>query len=73
MTPVSLPDFPWDSLAADRALAEAHAGGIVDLSVGTPVDPVPDVVRAALCWPGPTSGGPTPRPRSGPAGSPWSG
>ena len=51
MTPVSLPDFPWDSLAADRALAEAHTGGIVDLSVGTPVDPVPDVVRAALCGP----------------------
>jgi succinyldiaminopimelate transaminase len=25
-----------------------HPGGIVDLSVGTPVDPVPDVVRAAL-------------------------
>ena len=44
MRPVALPDFPWDSLAADRALAEAHAGGIVDLSVGTPVDPVPDVV-----------------------------
>ena len=51
MRPVALPDFPWDSLAADRALAEAHAGGIVDLSVGTPVDPVPDVVRAALCGP----------------------
>jgi succinyldiaminopimelate transaminase len=49
--PVALPDFPWDSLAADRALAEAHAGGIVDLSIGTPVDPVPDVVRAALCGP----------------------
>ena len=51
MRPVALPDFPWDSLAADRVLAEAHPGGIVDLSVGTPVDPVPDVVRAALCGP----------------------
>ena len=51
MRPVALPDFPWDSLAGDRALAEAHPGGIVDLSVGTPVDPVPDVVRAALCGP----------------------
>jgi succinyldiaminopimelate transaminase len=49
--PVALPDFPWDSLAADRVLAEAHPRGIVDLSVGTPVDPVPDVVRAALCGP----------------------
>jgi succinyldiaminopimelate transaminase len=47
----SLPDFPWDSLAADRALAAAHPGGIVDLSVGTPVDAVPAVVRAALAGP----------------------
>ncbi|MDT7617718.1 MAG: hypothetical protein QOF00_5165 [Pseudonocardiales bacterium] len=48
---VDLPDFPWDSLAEDRALATAHPGGIVDLSVGTPVDPVPEVVRAALAGP----------------------
>ena len=46
-----LPDFPWDSLAADKARAQAHPGGIVDLSVGTPVDPVPAVVRAALTGP----------------------
>jgi succinyldiaminopimelate transaminase len=32
--------------AAQRA--GAHPGGIVDLSIGTPVDPVPDVVQAAL-------------------------
>jgi succinyldiaminopimelate transaminase len=44
----SLPDFPWDSIAEDKALAAGHPGGIVDLSVGTPVDPVPAVVRAAL-------------------------
>jgi succinyldiaminopimelate transaminase len=43
-----LPAFPWDSLAPAAELARAHPGGIVDLSVGTPVDPVPDVVRAAL-------------------------
>jgi succinyldiaminopimelate transaminase len=48
---VDLPDFPWDSLAEDRALATAHPDGIVDLSVGTPVDPVPEVVRAALAGP----------------------
>jgi succinyldiaminopimelate transaminase len=47
----ALPDFPWDSLAEDKALAAAHPGGIVDLSVGTPVDPVPAVVRAALAGP----------------------
>jgi succinyldiaminopimelate transaminase len=43
-----LPDFPWDSLAPYKERASSHAGGLVDLSVGTPVDPTPDVVRAAL-------------------------
>ena len=51
MTPKVLPDFPWDSLAADKALAQSHPDGIVDLSVGTPVDPVAPVVRAALAGP----------------------
>ena len=36
-----LPDFPWDSLAADKALAAAHPDGIVDLSVGHPGGPRP--------------------------------
>ena len=45
---IRLPDFPWDSLAEVKALATAHADGIVDLSVGTPVDPTPDVVQDAL-------------------------
>ena len=44
----SLPDFPWDKLTSYAATARAHADGIVDLSVGTPVDPTPAVVRAAL-------------------------
>ncbi|MHB8185260.1 MAG: succinyldiaminopimelate transaminase [Dermatophilaceae bacterium] len=44
----SLPDFPWDSLAAFKQRASSHAEGLIDLSVGTPVDPTPDVVRAAL-------------------------
>jgi succinyldiaminopimelate transaminase len=44
----SLPDFPWDSLAPYKERASSYAGGLVDLSVGTPVDPTPDVVRAAL-------------------------
>ncbi len=43
-----LPDFPWDSLAPFAQTARAHPDGIVDLSVGTPVDPVPAVVQAAL-------------------------
>ena len=43
-----LPDFPWDTLAPYANKARAHPDGIVDLSVGTPVDPTPEVVRAAL-------------------------
>jgi succinyldiaminopimelate transaminase len=43
-----LPDFPWDKLTAYAATARAHVDGIVDLSIGTPVDPTPEVVQAAL-------------------------
>ncbi len=44
-----LPDFPWDRLAPYQEKARAHPGGIVDLSVGTPVDPVPEQIQQALC------------------------
>lgn len=53
----SLPDFPWDSLAPakerasaffDPNLPEPAATGIVDLSVGTPVDPTPELIQQAL-------------------------
>ncbi|NLG54461.1 MAG: succinyldiaminopimelate transaminase [Rhodococcus sp.] len=49
-TPVAsaLPDFPWDSLAEAKATATAHPDGIVNLSVGTPVDPVSPVIQQAL-------------------------
>ncbi|MEX0427584.1 succinyldiaminopimelate transaminase [Nocardioides sp. DS6] len=43
-----LPDFPWDKLTSYAATARQHPGGIVDLSVGTPVDPTPQVVQDAL-------------------------
>jgi succinyldiaminopimelate transaminase len=43
-----LPDFPWDTLAAAKAVAQAHPDGIVDLSVGTPVDPTPQLAVDAL-------------------------
>jgi succinyldiaminopimelate transaminase len=48
MKRVALPDFPWDSLTEHKARARAHPDGIVDLSVGTPVDPVPASIREAL-------------------------
>src|SRR4249919_3401699 len=44
----TLPDFPWDTIAGARATAEAHPGGIVDLSIGTPVDPTPEQAMLAL-------------------------
>ncbi|MGX5693823.1 succinyldiaminopimelate transaminase [Dermacoccus abyssi] len=45
---LDLPDFPWDSLAAAKAKAQGHPDGIVDLSVGTPVDPTPALLQEAL-------------------------
>ena len=45
---LELPDFPWDSLGPFAEIARAHPDGIVDLSVGSPVDATPDVVRSAL-------------------------
>ncbi|MGW1339702.1 succinyldiaminopimelate transaminase [Kribbella sp. NPDC002412] len=43
-----LPDFPWDKLAPYKQKAAAHPDGIVDLSIGSPVDPVPDLIQQAL-------------------------
>ncbi|MFF3729613.1 succinyldiaminopimelate transaminase [Streptomyces sp. NPDC002476] len=43
-----LPVFPWDKLTPCKSTASAHPDGIVDLSVGTPVDPVPELIRRAL-------------------------
>jgi NAD-dependent dihydropyrimidine dehydrogenase PreA subunit len=48
LSPPSLPDFPWDSLVPFRRTAAEHPDGLVDLSVGTPVDPTPTAVQAAL-------------------------
>jgi succinyldiaminopimelate transaminase len=43
-----LPEYPWDELAPIAEKAHAFPGGAVDLSVGTPVDPVPVVISDAL-------------------------
>jgi succinyldiaminopimelate transaminase len=43
-----LPDFPWDALAPYGATAREHHSGIIDLSVGTPVDPTPEFIQSAL-------------------------
>ncbi|WP_061963900.1 succinyldiaminopimelate transaminase [Demequina aurantiaca] len=57
--PGALPDFPWDSLTPYIARASAHPDGIVNLSVGTPVDPTPRVVREALAAAADAPGYPT--------------
>lgn len=55
----ALPTFPWDTLAEVTVLAKAHPDGIVDLSVGTPVDPVAPVIREALAAASSAPGYPT--------------
>ena len=40
--------YPWDQLAPYAERARAHPGGVVDLSIGTPVDATPGVVQEAL-------------------------
>jgi succinyldiaminopimelate transaminase len=55
----SLPDFPWDHLTAYGERARAHPDGVVDLSVGTPVDPTPAVAQRALTAAADSPGYPT--------------
>lgn len=45
---LDLPDFPWDALLPFRERAASHPDGIVDLAIGSPVDPTPAVIREAL-------------------------
>jgi succinyldiaminopimelate transaminase len=54
----SLPEFPWDTLADAKAVAASHPDGIVDLSIGTPVDPVAPLIQEALAAAGSASGYP---------------
>ncbi len=54
-----LPAFPWDALVSAKSVAALHPDGLVDLSVGTPIDKVPNLVRAALAAGCDTPGYPT--------------
>ncbi|WP_030014849.1 MULTISPECIES: succinyldiaminopimelate transaminase [Micrococcales] len=56
---LTLPDYPWNSLAPYRERAAEHPDGTVDLSIGTPVDPTPEVVRQALALAADAPGYPT--------------
>ncbi|MDY5584947.1 MAG: succinyldiaminopimelate transaminase [Arcanobacterium sp.] len=44
----TLPDFPWDTLTEIRVKAAAYPEGAIDLTIGTPVDPIPAVIQNAL-------------------------
>jgi succinyldiaminopimelate transaminase len=54
-----LPVFPWDTLADATTQARSHPDGVVDLSVGTPVDPVAPLIREALAAASASPGYPT--------------
>ncbi len=43
-----LADYPWDAVAPYAKRAAGHPDGVVDLSIGSPVDATPAVVAAAL-------------------------
>lgn len=45
---LNLPDYPWDAMAPYVAEAQQHPDGAVNLSIGTPVDPTPDLIQQAL-------------------------
>jgi succinyldiaminopimelate transaminase len=67
-----LPAFTWDRIAPLGEKARLHPDGAVDLSMGTPVDPVPSVIRQALAAASDAPGYPatwgTPRLRAAAAG-----
>ena len=43
-----LPEYPWQKLKPYREIAAQHPAGVIDLSVGNPIDPTPQIVQAAL-------------------------
>ena len=56
--PFEPPVYPYEQLAGAKAIAEAHEGGSVDLSIGTPTDPPPPAMVAALSTSGAEAGYP---------------
>lgn len=52
------PQYPFDRLGPLQSICEKHDGGMVDLSVGTPVDPPPAFVLDALARSGAERGYP---------------
>lgn len=40
--------YPWGQVQPLRRIAQAHPQGAIDLSIGSPVDPVPEIIQRAL-------------------------
>ena len=53
LSPFVPPPYPYARLDALKRQAAEAPGGIVDLSIGTPCDPVPEIVTRALASAGP--------------------
>ncbi|WP_336712498.1 succinyldiaminopimelate transaminase [Arthrobacter sp. USHLN218] len=45
---LQLPEYPWNAMDPYRDKASRHPDGMVNLSIGTPVDPTPLVIQEAL-------------------------
>lgn len=43
-----LPEYPWQKLKPYREQAAKHPDGLIDLSVGNPIDPTPERIQSAL-------------------------
>ncbi|MGG5171103.1 succinyldiaminopimelate transaminase [Pseudarthrobacter sp. J1738] len=56
---LSLPEYPWEAMAPYLKRAAEHPDGAVNLSIGTPVDPTPVVIREALAAASDAPGYPT--------------
>lgn len=56
---LDLPEYPWEQMAPYREIAQQHPDGIINLSIGTPVDPTPAVVQRALAEASDAPGYPT--------------
>ncbi|GGG78033.1 succinyldiaminopimelate transaminase [Corynebacterium pelargi] len=54
----TLPDFPWNSLEPAKAQASQHPEGLINLSVGSPVDDVAPGIQLALAEAGAAGGYP---------------
>ena len=59
---ITFPQFPWDLLVSYKDLAKGHPSGLIDVSIGSPIDPTPRLAVAALKNAGqapsyPTAGG----------------